>query len=524
MSLYRLLTGAVLVGLLGLGGAFTLATAQAQEGGAITMEQVNKGIAEIEKMAQEQVDTGGVPGIAVTVVFEDKIVYTKAFGVREVGKPDPVTEDTVFQLASLSKAVASTVVAGLVSDGAVTWDTPVSRIDPSIQLHDSYPTSQVTIRDLFSHRSGLGGNVGNDLEQIGYDRDTILRRLRLVEPASSFRSAYAYSNFGITAGAVAAATAAGKTWEDASDEVLYKPLGMTSTSSRYADLLKHENRASLHSRVDGKWVAAVKREPDAQSPAGGVSSNIKDLGQWARLQLAGGKFNGKQVISEAALAQTHLPTIYRGPEPFTGRPQFYGLGWNVSLTDKGEVRIGHAGAFSQGARTIASLIPSEQLGIVVLTNAFPTGVPEAIADTFFDVARLGKASRDWVNVWNDAYSSLFGPESYAAAVKLYSAPPANAAAALPNGAYVGAYRNDFIGDMQVIEQDGGLALQLGPKKMTFPIKHYDRDLFVVYLYPEIPDYPSAVRFTIGPDQKASQVVVDELNSNGQGILERVKAP
>ena len=117
----------------------------------------------------------------------------------------------------------------------------------------------MTIRDLFSHRSGLPGNAGNELEEIGYDRDEILYRLRYVPPASSFGTGYSYSNFGLTEGAVAAAKAAGMTWEDAAEEKLYKPLGMVSTSSRYADFLSRTNRAVLHARFDGKWQALSKR-------------------------------------------------------------------------------------------------------------------------------------------------------------------------------------------------------------------------------------------------------------------------
>ena len=356
-----------------------------------TKEMVTAALPKLDKFAQGLIDSDAVPGLSIAIVFEDEVVYLKGFGVREQGKADPVDADTVFQLASLSKPISSTVVAAIVSGGSVTWDTRIADIDPAFQLFEAYPTEQVTIRDLLAHRSGLPGNAGNELESIGYNRDQILHRLRYIKPGSSFRSAYSYSNFGITEGGVAAAKAAGMPWEVAAEAKLYKRLGMTSTSSRYADLLTRNNRAFLHVWFDGKWQAMSKRDPDAQSPAGGVSSTARDLSQWVRLELGNGKYDGDQLIKEEAIGQTHQPLMNRGLNPITGALSFYGLGWGVQYGRYGVV-WDHAGAFSNGARTVVSLIPSEQLGIVVLSNAFPTGVPDAVADTFFDYVFKGEST------------------------------------------------------------------------------------------------------------------------------------
>lgn len=136
-----------------------------------------------------------MPGLAIAVVHDDEVIFLKGFGHREAGKPEAVDADTVFQIASLSKPVSATVVAALVSDGIVSWDSKIADLDPAFRLADPYPTSQLTVRDLFSHRSGLPGTAGDDLEDIGYDRAEILHRLRFVPPSSSFRAGYSYSNF-----------------------------------------------------------------------------------------------------------------------------------------------------------------------------------------------------------------------------------------------------------------------------------------------------------------------------------------
>jgi CubicO group peptidase (beta-lactamase class C family) len=483
-----------------------------------TKDKVMAALPALETMAQRIVDEDEVPGLSIAVVYRDEVVYLKGFGIREAGTGEAVDADTVFQLASLSKPIASTVVAALVGERVVGWDSRIADIDPTFQLYEAYPTAQVTLRDLFAHRSGLPGGAGNELEQLGYDRDTILHRLRQVKPSSSFRSDYSYSNFGLTEGAVAAARAAGMSWEDASEAKLYKPLGMSSTSSRYEDFLTRSNRASLHAMIDGKWQAAVKRDPDPQSPAGGVSSNARDLAQWLRLMLGNGEYDGEALIDADAIAETHLPLMQRGKSP-SGGWSFYGLGWNIEYGRYGEI-WSHAGAFSVGARTVASLIPAEQLGIAVLSNCFPTGVPDGLADTFFDLVLTGTPTRDWVAVWNNLYGQLFGP-AIEAAVERYGTPPAAPLPALPLSAYAATYANPYIGEAVVAEKDGGLEIRLGPGgKAAFPLSHFDRDLFTYRPSPETPTMPFAVSFAVGPDQKATQVTIEDLNELGLGVLTR----
>jgi len=487
----------------------------------VTKKKVVAAIPKLEELAKKMIADGGVPGLAIAVVYRDEVIYLDGFGVRDTKTADAVDADTVFQLASLSKPISSTIVAALVSDGVVEWGSRIADLDPGFQLHDAYPTEQVTIRDLLAHRSGLSGNAGNDLEGLGFARDHILHQLRYLKPTSSFRAGYAYSNFGFTEAAVAAAKPTGKAWEDVAQEKLYGPLGMKSMSSRNADFVKRPNRASLHVRVNGKWTPLATRNPDPQSPAGGVSSNVRDLAQWMRLEFGHGKFDGKQLIKEAAIAPTHVPLMQRGNHAITKAPSFYGLGWNISFGRDGLV-WNHAGAFSRGARTVASLMPSEQLGIAVLSNAFPTGVPDALAASFFDFVFTGSLTRDWVTPWNAVYESITGP-AIEAAKSAYGKPPASSSPALPAAAYAGTYRNEYLGTATVVAINGSLTLKLGPKGIkSYKLKHFDRDLFTYFPDAETPDIPSGVTFQIGPDQKASRIVIENLNDDGQGVLSRIE--
>ncbi len=494
----------------------------AQEKPHLTSEQVRRSVQEVEKLAQKQIDQNAVPGLAIAVVFQDKVVYAKGFGVRDVNTKAPVDADTVFQLASVSKPIGSTVVAELVGEGKITWDSKLNALDPTFEMFDSWVTREITVRDMYAHRSGLPDHAGDLLEDLGFTRTEILFRLRYQRPDSSFRSHYAYTNFGMTEGAVAAVKPYGLEWEEACAQKLYKPLGMSSTSSRYADFIARQNKALGHVLVNDKWEQNFKRDPDAQSPTGGVSSSVNDVAKWIRLQLANGKFDGKQIVSEKPLAETHHPHMLTGFNPFTNMPSFYGLGWNVSYDEQGRLRLNHSGGFDLGAATYVNLVPAEQLGIVVLTNGRPMGIAEALGTIFSDIALYGKPTQDWFPLYKQRFSN---PATTGTVLGFdYSKAPAAPAPALKNGAYLGKYVNDFFGDIAIVEKDGGLAIVEGPKKLTFPLKHYDRDTFTYDTIGENAVGRSGVTFTIGPDGQATQVVVENLNVHGEGTFKRVSTP
>ncbi|MBA4192318.1 MAG: serine hydrolase [Planctomycetaceae bacterium] len=474
----------------------------------------------IEKYTDELREKTGVPGVAIAVVHADKIVYLKGFGVRELGTPDAIDADTVFQLASLSKPLAATVIGGVVGDGTVKWDSKASDLDPTFRLAGDFVSSEVTLRDLLCHRTGLPEHAGDLLEDLGYSRSEVLHRLRFQRPAGLFRSSYAYTNFGFTEAGVATAKAAGKSWEDLAADRLFKPLRMDHTSYRHADYVAAANRARLHARIDGKWAAKFSRQPDAQAPAGGASSTVRDLAGWMRLLLADGKFNGKQVIAADALAETHKPQVVSVPaKKPTDRTSFYGLGWNVGQDPAGRLTLSHSGAFDLGAATCVVLVPSERLGIVVLTNSAPIGVPEAVAFSFLDLVHAGKLERDWFATVTPSFEELAKP-NYGTRVN-YKKEPVGKSPPLPAGSYAGTYHNDFVGDAVVAEEDGKLVLKLGPKLRAFSLTHFDRDTFTYQPEGEMSAGLSAVTFRVGPDRVADTITIENLNVHGSGTLTRV---
>ena len=464
--------------------------------------RVATAIRKVDGLASTLIEETGIPGMAVAVVRDGRIVFAKGYGVRDIGEPETVDADTVFQLASVSKPIGSTVVAKEIGDGTVTWATPVATNLPGFTLADPYVTQNVTIADMYSHRSGLPDHAGDLLEDLGYDREQVIARLKYL-PLEPFRAVYNYTNWGLTAAAESVATAAGTDWATLSQENVYGPLGMGSTSSRFSDFQAQPNRAVGHVPVDGGYEAKYVRDPDPESPAGGVSSSVTDVATWLAMVLNGGKAaDGTQIVDPEALRAAMTPhmravTGSRIPAEINGRAGFYGYGFNVGNDASGRVRISHSGAFGQGAGTSFTAIPDLGLGIVVLTNAAPNGTAEALTATFADLAEFGSEQQDWLAIYSGALAPLGAPVGSLVGERA----PANPAPAAAPAAYVGTYQNDYYGPVTVSEAGGGLVLTIGPKSMPFPLTHWDGQVFTMVPTGEnAPDGSiSAVSFDVSGD-------------------------
>lgn len=467
----------------------------------ITQAQVDAGVGMIDDVVGAEMKASGVPGVAVGVVFADRTVFAKGYGVRELGKADAVGPGTVFQIASLSKPVGATALAALVGKGKFGWDDPVRRYLPELAFSDPYVTEHVTFADLYAHRSGLPGLTGNRLEEIGYDRTAILERIRFA-PLAPFRDTYSYSNYGMTAAGEAAARAAGTTFEDVLQQELFGPAGMTSSSGRSVDFTARPDRATQHVRNNGEWQVGPGRDPDAQAPAGGISSTVEDLSRWMRLNLSDGTLDGTPIVEADALAETHTPHILRMPPSGSDTiGGFYGLGWNVEVDRFGFVRWAHSGAFSTGAATTAVLLPKAGFGVVVLTNGSPIGAAEAMADTIIDDVVRGAPTSDWTKTWSERFGGLFVVDPKLAA------PPPNATPARPAASYVGTCTNPYYGAFAVRADADRLTITEGPAGHTYPLTHWSGDSFTMVESPELPDIRTQVTFTVGPDGRATSLDV-----------------
>ncbi|AYJ51651.1 serine hydrolase [Rhodococcus sp. P1Y] len=486
----------------------------------IDREAVDAAVGQLDGFVGDMMANTGAPGIAVAVVYQDEVLYSKGFGVRKVGEPDLVDTSTMFQLASVSKPVASSVVASLVGEGKIDWDDPVRQYEPGFSVADPYVSERASFTDLMSHRSGLPDHAGDLLEDLGYSYDEILARLNQV-PLEPFRDNYDYTNYGFSAAGVAAAKSQGTTWADLSEQRIYEPLGMTNTTSSQQAWASAPNHAYNHILADedtNTWAAKYVSNPEGQAPAGAAASSVDDMAKWMRMELGGGEFEGTTVVEPEALQFTHRAHAFAHPSTTPGaRDSFYGIGFNVGTDNQGRVEVSHAGAFALGASTDVVMLPSEQLGIVVLANTAPIGVAETIAAQFMDYAKNGELTVDWAPFLADIFAGIV---EQGRSETDYANPPASAAPAKPVDAYVGTYSSPFYGPAEVVESGGELVLKIGKNlQSSYPLTHFDGDTYWFEPVGENSSGPTGAEFTVAAGAPTT-LTVEYLDPLGLGTFTR----
>jgi CubicO group peptidase (beta-lactamase class C family) len=336
--------------------------------GAQTLDEKLK---EIDDYANTVMTTWKGPGMAIAVVKDEKVVFQKGYGTRELGKDAPVDPNTVFAIASNSKAFTTASLAILVDEKKLAWDDKVSKYLPDFQMYDPWVTSELTVRDLVTHRVGLDTFSGDLLwYETTYSPNEILRRTRHLKPVSSFRTRYGYQNLMFIAAGKVVEKASGKTWFAFVTERILTPLGMARTTCSVKDL--PDNAAWPHNESGGALRRLHRGNVDGSYAAAALNSSVVDLSKWVRTQLGRGKFEGKQIFTEQQSWQMHQPWLARqvGPSSAPGvQPQHFrgvAMGWFV-YDYHGRKVIDHSGGLD-GMLSYTVLIPEENAGLVVLTN------------------------------------------------------------------------------------------------------------------------------------------------------------
>ncbi len=490
-------------------GASALVNPNEVDATPLPSDAVDKAVAQLDGLVASLMGSTGIPGMAVAVVSGGETKYAKGFGVRDVTTGEKVDTATVFQLASVSKPLGATVVAAAVGDDITSWDMPVIEGLPWFALSEPYVTRTVTVGDMYSHRSGLPDHAGDKLEDMGYSQTEVLQRMRFM-PLDPFRISYAYTNFGLTAGAEAVAAKAGKDWPTLSRDLIYGPLGMASTSSRHADFVARPDRAVGHIRVDDEWVrSGIPRQPDPQAPAGGVSSNVDDMATWLKMVLAQGRHDGNQVVEPEALLPAMTPQVVSNPPANPdARTGSYGFGFNVGVTSDARTQFSHAGAFASGAGTMISILPSADTAIVVLTNAAPVGAADALAIEYMDLVQFGEIRSDWRELYARAYAAMSKPSGELVGKR----PPANPAPPQPLPTFVGTYANAVYGPATIVERDGKLILEMGPGGVRkHELTHWDGNTFTFALHDENAELGSISKVTFDGPRMIIEYYDDEVS-------------
>ncbi|MBG9994869.1 serine hydrolase [Pseudoalteromonas sp. NZS127_1] len=447
-----------------------------------------------------------VPGMAVAIVENDKVIFAKGFGVTNLDTNKKVNKDTLFGIASNTKAFTTAALAKLVDEGKLSWDDRVIDHLPEFKLYDSYVTREMRIRDLLSHRSGLGLGQGDLMIWPSTDKsvDEILAGLQYLKPASSFRSKYAYNNLMfVTAGEVVARVS-GISWNDYIEKNILQPLHMDNSRAGFSRIPKsNKNWATGHIPMDGTLHPFFVNYLEDFRGAGAIASSVSDMSQWLRTQLAGGKMpSGEQLFSEKQQAQMWHPHITSMAsksafESYHQQFRGYGLGWSIE-DYHGFKKLGHGGGIL-GMVSQVTLLPEKKLGIVILSNQQAFGALSAVTHEVLEDA-LELEDKDWVE---DLAKSHFEGKQQAYANAKPEA-PADYQPQLPNINYTGTLHDDWYGDVIIEQLDSKLHIDFThTKRLKGTLEHYTGNTFIVKWDEKLLEADAFIRFEMSSQNRVN---------------------
>jgi CubicO group peptidase (beta-lactamase class C family) len=455
----------------------------------------------IDALVQGTLKDWRVPGVALAIVYRDRLVYLKGHGVREQGRPGAVTADTVFPIASCTKPFTSLAIGMLVTDGKMAWDDPVRKHIPFFRLADPLADAKVTIRDLLAHRTGVGSH---DLlwYKAPWGLEERIRKVAALELEDSFRARFHYQAILFGAAGYAAGKAAGSDWAELVQSRILTPLGMKSSAPVFHP--EAPDLATPHRRDrEGKLVSMSRYALDKPDPAGSLHSTARDLSQLLRFELADGAWNGRRLIAAEALAERRNPQMVIPRDGFArvmnpGTVQIScGLGWIVQ-DYHGRLLLQHGGAID-GFRSHLALVPEAKLGIAILSNLDRGFMNLALSNTLID-RFLELPRRDWSRYFLDV--GVQGEaEEKARADKLRAARKRGTKPTVVLEAYTGRYHDAAYGTCEVVLRDGRLTWLWG--NWDCPLAHYENDVFLT----DAEGMQGPVEFQLDKDGKVSALKI-----------------
>ena len=504
----------------GLGTALSPGAAQAATEPSPANPPVDMGariqalIPELEAEIARGMKAFDAPGLAIGILHQDKLVYAKGFGVCGRKTNAPVNTGTVFQIGSTTKAFLAATMAMMVDRGHFKWDDRIVDLDPEFALSDPWVTREFRVFDLLAQRSGLPPYANDGLAPLGFDETALIRSLRHVEPVSSFRSTFAYTNIThMLAGRIIAKAAGAKDWNEVLQKELLTPLGMTHSSVTAAAMTAAPDHAEgyLWAPSGSTEVPFTQIFPYDYAGAGDINSTIEDMAQWLRLQLGRGKLDGRTYVSEAGMAATHTPKVAMS------ETQFYALGWVVRRSANGTVIWHNGGTAAFGA--FVGFLPDHGAGVVILTNVTNVGLPDALG-VFLTDRMLANPPLDYLGI------VLKNAQGQAAESAKTFARPANPQATPPLAPLAGQFSNPAMGAATVTVDGARLIMTLAATGARLAVVPWDGGVFTAQLMAEgrlkdialnLGPAPNAfVQYQIGDDGRLDQLKLSM--EDGQAYL------
>jgi len=459
----------------------------------------------LDELVQNTLKTFDVPGMSVGIIKDGKLIYSKGFGVRSLTTKQPMDDTTLVGIASNSKGFTCTALAILADEGKLNWDDSVSKYIPEFQMYDPYVSQNITIKDLVTHRAGLGLGQGDLMffpEGGNLTVNDIVHNVRYLKPENPFRTTLDYNNIMFIIAGEVIHRVSGLSWAEFIEQRIMKPVGMTSSFGSYNRAKTVANKIDAHAPVDGKAVAVPHDWNETANAAGGIMSNIKDMTLWAECLLNNFTTkDGKKLVSDKNVQQLwslQIPSGVAAKNPYDTSFYGYGMGWFLSDV-KGHKQIQHTGGLI-GTVTQFTLIPDMKLGIVVLTNQQSGAAFNTITNTVKD-SYLGIADRNWLKTYGDRMKKMeegFDKQKKEAFAKS-EAFKKDKNLQPKSEQFVGTYSDKWFGDVEVAQQGNTYRIlcknsprlkgELLPySNNSFIIKwddrSYDADAYIIFDYDE----------------------------------------
>lgn len=471
-----------------------------------------------DKYVEAGRQTWNVPGMSIVVVQDGKVLLSKGYGVRELGKNDAVDAQTLFGCMSTTKAMVAVAMGMLVDEGKVSWNDKVIKHLPDFRLADPYVTNELKVRDLFTHNTGVGNADFLWAWWPEMPSKEIVGRMKHAPQAYSLRGGFVYQNIMYLVAGQVIEKVSGMSWDRFMRERVFDPLGMKSTFPTIRTSRDYKNRSSSHYEIKGRIEVIPEMSVDEAGPAGSVWSTADDIGKWINFMLGNTTVNGKELLKPATLHEILKPQVIL-PSSFyptfrVTKPKWttYGLGW-FQHDYRGEKVDFHTGSLA-GRTAIIGLIPEKKLGVYVFGNLNQEQLRHALMYKVFDVFGFDDNSRDWSSEFKTLYDGIKKQgEQQEAAVRAKRV--ANTKPSLDLAAYVGKYADPFYGEVKVELTNGKLLLRIN-KDLAGELEHWQFDTFEA-VWNQRWQGTSFVKFDISP--VAGEV--ESINVEG-AILKRVQ--
>ncbi len=429
-----------------------------------------------------------ITGLAASFAKDGEVIYSKAYGVKEKGFDEPIDVNTIFQIGSVSKSFTATVMASLVDEGLVRWEDSVKNILPDFAMYDPWVTENILVKDVMIHRTGIGGQIGTYIPNLGYDRDDIYKMIARIKPAYSFRNDYQYNNITFIIAEKIIEKVTGKSWEENVRERVFKPIGMNESTMNGDGFEACQNKAVPHEYFykDSIRVNALHGDDQALwwltvvGPAGSICSTVPDMIKYAEFHRNNGLVNGKQVVSEKAMNFLHKGITLTSQS--SGRTTLYGHCWFIEQTNRCRLYF-HTGT-TWGFATLCFFVPELNLSGIIIFNCEAGSTPRyAIMNRLIDLvkgAKAGEYTEQYPDYSADALESYL-KENREAEAKAAEKEPEEVVAAPKASLLVGTYvKDELFGNARISKEKEQLYIEVGKKGFKNKLNHKNGNTYTFW--------------------------------------------